>query len=238
MTAHRLTRWLIRCAIALLLLLTIACGSLFLVVLHKRHQAQALLHALDQIRLGQTTEAQTLAILKHFGDTCYDTSSLHDDYITLHCNQYLWPSHTLAEHGYERRILLPYIWVRASIDYDHGVAVGKYFSFYQTSPANADGRIIGSLMGEVSLSSITSNDLKYILQVERVDKPGRHLRGYAPPYLQDKRMSYIHRYISVIDDESVPLARRQQDWRLDLSCLSTPYGCPDPAKVMASALKN
>jgi hypothetical protein len=103
--------------------------------------------------------------------------------------------------------LAPAKFVYLGLEFRNGVVVSKSFNFYQEPRS-------GAIVQEV-MAAHGSDPMK--ISTRQI-----HLIDYG----------HNRHVIEVRDDTSVPLARRQLDWHIDLSCMTEIMTCKDPHRIL------
>lgn len=117
-----------------------------------------------------------------------------------------------VEFTFRNRVMafLPFVpakFVSLGLEFRNGVVVSKSFNFYQEPRSGAIVQEVMAVRGSDSMN-ISARQVHFIDYGEN-----RHI-------------------IEVRDDTSVPLARRQLDWRIDLSCMTEIMSCRDPHRIL------
>lgn len=103
--------------------------------------------------------------------------------------------------------LAPWKFVYIGLEFKNGMVVSKSLNFYQEPQS-------GVIVQEV-------------VATDRSDSTKIGARQIHPVIYGPNRL-----VIEVHDDTSVPLARRQLDWQLDLSCMTKMGACRDPRSML------
>jgi hypothetical protein len=114
-----------------------------------------------------------------------------------------WVTYTFQNRVMAILHLAPWKSVYIGLEFKNGVVVSKSLNFYQQPRS-------GVIVQEVVATDGSSSTKINARQIHPV--------VYGPNRL----------VIEVHDDTSVPLARRQLDWQLDLSCMTKMMPCKDP----------
>ena len=198
-------------------------GLVFLLLLagiaesyYERFQAQKLISVLSDIQVGATTESHAREITKRFSyfnhpdRYAISNTKVTSDYFTFENRAFRWLH------------LAPAKWTHISIEYANGIVRSKNALYYEMPGYS------GYVNEEIPHTGT-------IMDAYRAAENGRRLSvnhsEYIPPDLSDCSMLIIH------EDTTVPLARRQLDWQIDLSCMTSIGGCRDARKVMRGALR-
>lgn len=120
-----------------------------------------------------------------------------------------------VEYTFRNRVmaflhLAPGKFVYVGLEFKDGVVVAKSVNFYQEPRS---GAIVQEVMAR-DKSDSTNVDARQV-----------RTNTYGPNLLA----------IEVHDDTSVPIARRQLDWQIDLSCMTKMGACRDPHRVLRGA---
>lgn len=137
-----------------------------------------------------------------------DATRTFGRYADGHMNSERRKAASAVEYTFRNRVmaflhLAPGKFVYIGLEFKDGVVVGKSVNFYQEPRS---GVVVQEAMARDRSDSTNSNARQVRTNI------------YGP-----------NRFvIEVRDDTSVPLARRQLDWQLDLSCMTKMMPCKDP----------
>jgi hypothetical protein len=124
-----------------------------------------------------------------------------------------WVTYTFQNRLMAILHLAPWKSVYIGLEFKNGIAVSKSLNFYQQPRS---GVIVQEVVATDGSSSTKINPRQI------------HPVIYGPNRL----------VIEVHDDTSVPLARRQLDWQVDLSCMTNMGGCGDPHGMLPEVAKD
>lgn len=175
---------------------------------YERMQAGKLVALLSSVQVGYTTEADVKKVIQPFSRFL----DPHHDTDKAGNDQY-------DQYGFRNRAfgllhLSPFVTVWITLDYKNGVVVEKSVQYYE----------------EPRCSGVVTETAQ---QTEKADteSTGRDREIYVGSSVPSPVF-----IMKVRDNLAVPFARRQLDWQIDLSCMTTMGGCRDPRKVLRGAL--
>jgi hypothetical protein len=200
-----------------------ALGVVFILLLaglaesyYERFRAQKLISTLSDIQVGVTTESHAKEITKRFS---YFNHA--DEYVKSN-EKPTFDFFVFENRAFRWLHLAPAKWTKISIDYANGIVRSKNALYYEMPGYS------GYVNEEIPHTGT-------IMDAYRAAENGRRLSvnhsEHIPPDPFECYMLTLH------EDTTVPLARRQLDWQIDLSCMTSIGGCRDARKVMRGALR-
>lgn len=194
----------------------LSCALLIFIILglvesyYERFEAKKLIAVVSEIQVGSTSEPLAKGMLRSFSrfNDFNNRREYPDEIDTGAFDQF-----TFSNQAFRYLRLSPATWIWVTLNYNNGEVTSKLVQYYE------EPRCSGSVQ-EVLLEPDA---------LKKVGIEGHHV------YVSSSVPSPVF-IMKVFDDATVPLARRQLDWQIDLACFTKIGGCRDPRKVLRGVM--